>query len=62
MARIEIVSCRAFLRKGWCPAEHDGHCMCGENIDTVSDGIPGNCPLKESPILLQLKAEALVGV
>ncbi len=54
---IEIISCQG---KEWCPVEYDGHCMLGENVDTVTDGIPANCPLKKSPILLQLKAERLM--
>ncbi len=61
MATIEISSCKPFLNKEWCPAEYDGHCMLGENIVTVTDGIPANCPLKESPILLQLTREILNG-
>ena len=51
----EISSCSRFSGKEWCPVENDGHCMLGWNINTVHDGIPCNCPLVESPIILQLK-------
>lgn len=54
---IEISSCWRFVGKEWCPAEYDGHCMLGKNIDTIGDGVPNNCPLRKSPILLQLNAE-----
>jgi len=61
---IEISSCRTFTTDSgvnWCPAENDGHCMLSRNVDTVADSVPDNCPLKKSPILLQLKAEILAG-
>lgn len=51
----EISSCRRFTGKEWCPAENDGHCMLGWNINTVGDGIPYNCPLIKCSIILQLK-------
>ncbi len=53
----KILSCRRFVGKEWCPAENDGHCMLGKNVNTVGDGIPYNCPLIKSPILLQLKID-----
>lgn len=53
----KVLSCRRFTGKEWCPAENDSHCMLGWNIDTVNDGIPYNCPLIKSPILLQLKID-----
>jgi hypothetical protein len=60
MEKREISSCRG---KEWCPAEYDSHCMLSEEkFDTVYDGIPDSCPLRKSPILLQLKAEVLVGM
>ena len=58
MEKVEISSCRG---KEWCPAEYDSHCMLGKDVDTVLDNIPDNCPLRKSPILLQLKAEVLMG-
>ena len=62
MEKVEISSCRVGSGKEWCPAEYDSHCMLSEKkFDTVYDGIPDNCPLRKSPILLQLKAEVLIG-
>lgn len=65
MEKIEISSCRRFIGEEWCPAENDGHCMLSDNVETIvetlADNVPYNCPLKKSPILLQLKAEVLMG-
>ena len=60
METVKIASCRAMTGKEWCPAEYDSYCMLGKNIDTIHDGIPFNCPLIKSPILLQLKTEVLI--
>lgn len=58
----EISSCDRFVETEWCPAENDGHCMLGRDIETIGDGIPNNCPLLKSPILLRLKAKVVVKI
>ncbi len=61
MDKLEIVSCRQGIGEEWCPVEYDGHCMLGSSkVETTADGIPHNCPLKKSPVILLLKAEAIL--
>lgn len=57
---LEIESCGWNNGEKWCPAEYDGHCMLGDKVDTIRDGVPNNCPLRKSPVLLQLKAEVIL--
>lgn len=56
----EIEFCGSMLTSVSCPAEHDSHCTLGFNVDTISDSVPANCPLRKSPITLQLKDDILV--